>query len=471
MPMKSLRVSPACSPELDPDFLPASLWNRAYRERVARSGKAQPLVIHLLRPGASELACTTSIFPDDTDFELTERYVERCLKFLLWQRGAHTVVLEGAGDQLLAALRACYGKDGARAFDWEFVGRKLFLKPLEITRKMPENLAEPHEARPLGRHLDGCRIGFDLGGSDRKAAALIDGDVVFSEEIAWDPYFQADPSYHYEGIRDSLRRAAAHLPRVDAIGGSAAGVYVDNEVRAGSLYRGISEDDFEKHIRRLFHRVMEAEGWADKPWQIVNDGEVTALAASMALDADAVLGISMGTSLAAGYVDLHGNIKPWLNELAFAPVDYHPEAPIDEWSGDRGCGVQYFSQQGVARLVPKAGIELRQGTSFPDQLIDVQRLMESGDERAAKIYRTIGTYFGYAIAHYHDFYDFEHLLILGRVTSGPGGECILREARNVLAKEFPQLGERIAMHTPSEQDKRHGQAIAAASLPALTSAP
>src|SRR4029450_297553 len=84
---------------------------------------------------------------------------------------------------------------------------------------------------PLGRHLEGYRIGFDLGASDRKCAAVANGQVVFSDEVPWSPSKEADPQYHFDGINDSLRRAAAHLPRVDAIGGSRAGVYVNNKLR------------------------------------------------------------------------------------------------------------------------------------------------------------------------------------------------------------------------------------------------
>ncbi|MFT5192655.1 MAG: putative NBD/HSP70 family sugar kinase [Verrucomicrobiales bacterium] len=466
--MNTLTITPKFRPELDPEFLPAALWTRAYEKAVAEHGHGQELRIWLQRENTTELVFKTAVFPDDVHTSLTERYVERCVKFLLWQRGAPTVILEGH-PKLARSIGEHYSEGGARAFDWELVGNKLFLKPITFTSDAPTpSQSQTTTSKHLGRHLDGCRIGFDLGGSDRKAAAVIDGKVVFSEEIAWDPYFQSDPNYHFEGIRDSLRRAAANLPRVDAIGGSAAGVYVDNEARGGSLYRGISEQDFDTQVRRLFHRVMEAEGWADRPWEIVNDGEVTALAGSMSLKANAVLGISMGTSLAAGYVDPHGNIKPWLNELAFAPIDYRTDAPTDEWSGDQGCGVQYFSQQAVARLAPHAGIQIPPDMPFPEQLVEVQKLMETDDERAAAIYRTIGTCFGYAIAHYHSYYDFENLLILGRVTTGVGGESILAEARKVLEIEFPELAERTAMHTPNEQDKRHGQAVAAASLPALS---
>ena len=167
------------------------------------------------------------------------------------------------------------------------------------------------------------------------------------------PPQQADPQYHFDGVHDSLQRAAAHLPRVDAIGGSAAGVYVANEVRVGSLYRAVPQAAFDTRIRRLFFDLQTA--WGGMPFDVVNDGEVTALAGSMALNDNAVLGVAMGSSLAAGFVTPQGNITTWLNELAFVPVDYREGAPADEWSGDPGVGAQYFSQQAVGRLLGARG--------------------------------------------------------------------------------------------------------------------
>ncbi len=318
---------------------------------------------------------------------------------------------------------------------------------------------------PLGRHLDGCRIGFDLGGSDRKCAAVIDGKVVFSEEVKWDPYFEKDPNYHYEGIIDSLKLAAEHLPQVDAIGGSAAGVYVDNEPRIASLFRGVSESDFAEKVRPMFKNIRRE--WNNIPFDVVNDGEVTALAGAMSLNDTGVLGVALGTSEAAGYCDATGSITTWLNELAFTPVDYRENGPADEWAGDMGCGVQYFSQQAVARLIPMAGIEVSDDMPLPERLEHVQALMEKGDERAAKIYDTIGVYLGYSLAWYAEFYEIKHLLLLGRVTSGEGGQIIIHKAEEVLAAEFPQLAEQISISMPDEKMKRHGQAIAAASLASL----
>ncbi|HUB77887.1 MAG TPA: hypothetical protein VMB03_03775 [Bryobacteraceae bacterium] len=455
-------LNPQFRPVLDPDFQPASLWNRAYRALVSQSGGGVPLAIALERSDGGVSVYRTAVLPEHGE---TRRYVERLLKFLLWQKGGWRITI--AGDaKLVGYLRDVYRPGGQRAFDFEFMGERVYGNRLRFASARYDRAPiEREAAAPLGRHLEGCRIGFDLGASDRKCAGVIDGKVVFSEEVPWQPSVQPDPQYHFDGIHDSLRRAAAHLPRVDAIGGSAAGVYVNNEVRVGSLYRGVPRELFDSRVRRLFFDLQKA--WGGVPFEVVNDGEVTALAGSMALRDNAVLGIAMGSSLAAGYVTPQGNITPWLNELAFVPVDYREDAPADEWSGDRGVGVQYFSQQAVGRLLAAAGIALPPDMPLPVKLEQVQALMTAGDERARKIYQTIGVYFGYTIATYSDFYDFRNLLVLGRVLTGEGGDLILSTAQEVLRAEFPEIAERVRYHIPGEQEKRHGQAIAAASLPAI----
>lgn len=459
-------IKPPIKPELDQQFTPAVLWNRAYQDLVTAAGQATEVAIALIRPDSTCTVFRTKILPTGGDHDdRTLRYLERILKFLLWQRGGCTIYIAGC-EPLAGKLASIYSAGGVRAFDSEFFGEKVYRSSLKILNCGMEDIPQENEtSMTLGRHLDDCRIGFDLGGSDRKCAAVINGEVVFSEEVEWNPYFETDPNYHIEGIHDSLQRAAAHLPRVDAIGGSSAGVYVNNEVRVASLFRGLAAVDFENKIRRVFFDLQKR--WHHVPFEVVNDGEVTALAGSMSMDENAVLGLAMGTSEAVGYVTPEGNITPMLNELAFAPIDYREDAPVDEWSGDAGVGAQYLSQQAVARLVPVAGIELPVDMPFPEQLIEVQKLMAAGDGRAAKIYSTIGTYLGYAIAHYADFYEIRKVLLLGRVTSGEGGTIIIKQAHAVLEEVFPELAEQIELVTPNEQDKRHGQAVAAASLPII----
>jgi predicted NBD/HSP70 family sugar kinase len=263
---------------------------------------------------------------------------------------------------------------------------------------------------------------------------------------------------------DSIRRAASKLPRLDAVGGSAAGVYINNRVRVASLFRGVSKDDFDKHIAGMFLRIRDELG---VPMDVVNDGEVTALAGSMSLGENPVLGIAMGSSLAAGYADAHGNITGWLNELAFVPVDYRENGPVDEWSGDRGCGVQYFSQQGSNRICHQGGMSFEQGMGLPERLVVLQERMKAGDPAARKVYETIGTILGYTVAHYADFYDLKHILVLGRVTTGAGGDIMIERARSVVQAEFPDLAERVSIALPDEKSRRVGQSIAAASLPAI----
>jgi predicted NBD/HSP70 family sugar kinase len=461
-----LSITPRFRPVLDPDFVAASLWNRAYRDAVKASGAGERLAVALERSDGSVSVLRTATLPHHGgNIALNVRYLERLLKFLLWQKGGYRITIAG-NPELAECLRRIYAPAGARAFDHTFMGDLVYGRPMTIESAAFEAApAERESAAPLGRHLDGCRIGFDLGASDRKCAAIAEGKVVFSEEVPWNPSKQADPQYHFDGINDSLKRAAAHLPRVDAIGGSAAGVYVANEVRVGSLYRSVPRDLFESRIRRLFFDLQKA--WNGIPFDVVNDGEVTALAGSMALDDNAVLGIAMGSSLAAGYVTPKGAITTWLNELAFVPVDYRENAPVDEWSGDGGVGAQYFSQQAVGRLLEPAGIDLPADMPLPVKLEHVQKLMAEGDARARRLYQTIGVFFGYTIATYADFYEVRNLLVLGRVMTGEGGDVILSEATKVLQSEFPEVAERIRFHIPDEKEKRHGQAIAAASLPAL----
>lgn len=459
-------IEPKVTPPLDPGFRPASLANRQFLEEVRASGKAVPLRIALERERGRVSLFDTEVFGEGAaEFEDNLQYVERLVKTLLWARGGWRVVVGGPA-QVGEYIKEMYSPGGARSFDYDFMGRQVYEKSFTVEVTDADSVPEEREASvSLGRHLEGCRIGLDLGASDRKVSAVIDGEAVFAEEVVWDPKPQRNPLYHYHQIMSALHWAAAFMPRVDAIGVSSAGIYIDNRVRVASLFRGVPEDIYDPQVTDLFLRVRDAWGC---PLEVANDGDVTALAGAMNLEDNGVLGIAMGSSEAGGYVDDAGNITGWLNELAFVPVDFSPQAPVDEWSGDLGCGVQYFSQECVARLAPAAQMGIDPSKPKPEQLVDVQEAMAAGDERAALIYETIGVYLGYALAYYYDFYKPRHVLILGRVTTGEGGRVILNRAKDVLREEFPEIGESIALHMPEkDEEKRVGQAIAAASLPAL----
>ena len=455
-------VRPKIAPPLHPEFIPAVLWNRAYRDAAAADGGSVPLAIGLERADGSISRFQTIVFPPEHPlFEAGLRHAERLVKSLLWMWGGYKVYVGGPAT-LGEMIQKTFSRRGERAFDAALMSTaydRKFIVEVTAADRVPPAL---EKTRPLGRHLDGCRIGFDLGASDRKVSAVVEGETVFSEEVPWDPGNQSNPLYHYHQIMSGLHQAASHLPRVDAVGGSAAGIYIDNRAMVASLFRGIPRTEFKKKIKPMFLRMRRK--WK-VPFEVVNDGEVTALAGSMSLNANRVLGIALGSSQAGGYVDDEGHITGWLNELAFVPVDLNPAAPVDEWSGDAGCGVQYFSQQAVFRLAGKAGIELGDEMAAVDKLKTVQDLLPSGDERARLIFETIGCYLGYGIGHYADYYDIAHALILGRVTSGEAGPVILEKARQVLKAEFPDLAGRMSLHLPDEKSRRVGQAVAAASLP------
>jgi predicted NBD/HSP70 family sugar kinase len=461
--MSTIPVHPLIPAALDPGFRPASVYNRAFRE-LAECAGAVPLRLALERADGSVSVFETIAFPPGSSwFPLNLRYAERIVKFLLWQRGGWKVYV-GGPREIGAHIAAEYAPGGAREFDAVFMGG-VYEHPFTVVATDPDDVPDAAETTiPLGRHLDGCRVGFDLGASDRKASAVIDGEAVFSEEVPWDPRHAADPAYHYDGIMDSIRRAAAKLPRLDAVGGSAAGIYINNRARVASLYRGVPKKDFDERIAGMFLRLRDELG---VPVEVVNDGEVTALAGSMSIGENPVLGVALGSSQAAGYVDHSGNITGWLNELAFVPVDYRDGAPADEWSGDGGCGVQYFSQVGAIRVASGAGMEFPSGLGLPEKLVVLQEKMKAGDPLARQVYETIGSYLGYGVAHYDDFYELKHILVLGRVTTGEGGEILVDVARRVLEADFPSIAERVRLALPDEKSRRVGQSIAAASLPAI----
>ena len=475
-------IAPNIIPVLDPDFRPPVLANRAFLKEVDESGCAVPCLIAVERDRGRVSRFDTRVFDMRHPRAAANFfYVERIVKFLLWQYGGWKVTIH-APECLVQFLRSSYCETGCRAFDTQFWGDYTYEKPMTfVYAPTPNDVPAENDGDGAAVKLDwsGWRIGFDLGASDEKVAVVkdgklalkADGEPLLSAEYVWDPKPQTDIQYHYDHINFVLKEAEKAIKSVDpnavvkGIGGSSAGVFVDGRARNVSLFRGITpRSRFDAEAAPIFKEIQKQWGI---PLRLENDGDVTALAGAIALQEGAVLGIAMGSSLAAGYVDDKMTIKGWMNELAFAPVDYNPNAAMDEWSRDIGVGANYFSQQAVARLIPVAGIDMPDipADKFPVRLKRVQELMAQGDERARKIYQTIGVYFGYTVAEYCSFYPtLKHLEVLGRVVSGEGGQIILDEARRVLKAEFPEIAD-IHFYEPSEREKRHGQAAAAASLP------
>jgi len=447
----------------DPGFYPMVKFVDEFNADVAKSEK-QTIAVSVIRNQGYTHTVKMDVFKDGIDDERNCKVVERIVKTFLWVYGGYKIVIAGS-KVIYEHIAACYAKDGVRAFDNDFMAG-VYEKPFEVEYLPCPNCAPKtnESASPVGRHLDGCRIGFDAGGSDVKVSAVIDGESVYSEEIVWHPKLQTDPNYHYNGIRNAMLKAAEKMPRVDGIGVSSAGVYIDNRAMVASLFIKLSPEDKEK-CKNIYLDVAKSIG--DMPIEVANDGDVTALAGAMDLNDNRVLGVAMGTSEAGGYVDINGNITGWLNELAFVPVDMNPEAMVDEWSGDIGCGVKYFSQDAVIKLCPAAGIELDENLTLAEKLKFVQTLHANGDKRTTGIYETIGVYFGYEIAYYAKFYDISHVLIMGRVTSGTGGQLLLAKAKEVLETEYPELAKKIQLHIPDEASRRVGQSVAAASLPLI----
>lgn len=458
-------IEPKVIPPLDKQFRPAVLSILSFLEAVSSSGEAAPLTIFLERKGKFVSSFTTRVFrKGSAQFKNNFSYVEKLVKTLLWQRGGVKIII-GGEKEIGEHIKKIYSPRGKYCFDVNIMTR-IYEKPFTVEITKVDNVPQSKERTlPLGGNLSGCRLGFDLGASDVKFAATKEGEVVFSEEVVWHPKEQTTPKYHYNIIMQGLKKAASYLPKVDAIGGSAAGVYIDNRVRVASIFRGIPEDIFEKEVKNFFINMQK--DWGDIPLVVVNDGEVAALAGALTLGVNKILGIALGSSFAAGYINSEGKITGWLNELAFVPLDFSEYAPEDDWSKERGCAVQYLSQVAVIRLAEKVGITYEKFLSPAEKLKYIQELLIKNDPRLSPIFETVGVYLGYAIAHFCHFYDIEHILILGRVVSGEGGNIILKKTKEVLQKEFYHLYNKITLHLPEEKLRRVGQAVAAASLPIL----
>ena len=391
--------------------------------------------------------------------------LDRIAKFVVWSAGGWKLYLSGP-DEIVRPVAKAYSKKGERAFDYDFFS-SIYGRPVEVEvvplKRMPETAERKSVVKTVA---DGCRIGFDLGASDFKISALKNGKVVFSKEFPWDPRNNADPEYHYAKLTAGLKEAAQALPRVDAIGGSTAGTLVGQKMGIASLFRAVKEKNPKKfpEAQNLFFRIER--DW-DVPFAVYNDGDVTALAGMITSGRKGILGVAMGSSEAVGYVDPKGAMTGRISELAFAPVDFNPCAPKDEWSGDYGVGAMAFSQQAVNWLAEKEGFKFPKAMKLPERLKAVQAAMEKGDAKALKVYVQVGRFLAHAIPWYNEFYDYENMMILGRVTSGLGGEVILETAKAMLKDVYPEWAEKIDVFMPDEKARRLGQSVAAAQIPVI----
>merc|ERR1719331_628416 len=357
-------------------------------------------------------------------------------------------------------------------------------KPFEVkivkVEELPVNKDTP---QVMGKSANGCRLAFDLGKSDIKTVAVKDGEVLYSKETEWD-VTNPDPDYHYKAIVDALKLAKEKLPKVDAVGGSATGtVGANNEATWCDIFPNVPPDVYKAKVVDIFKR-MAKDLAGDVPLKVINDGEVTALAAVQKIKAGNVMGISMGSSEGGGYANADGNLLGWINELCYIRLDLNPEAPTDPWTkgAHRGISHMYLGQRGATKLAAKAGVKVPENYVYPHpdmctikhedhaqclKLIQKAMADPAQEPQVRKLYETVGVYLGYGLAQYCEFYKIDHVMILGRVSKGTGGDLMLSVAKKVLETEFPEYAG-IQFHTADDHFKAVGQCIAAAALPTIS---
>lgn len=424
-------------------------------EKECKSAGTQKFEIALRRSKNEVSVKTLKILPEERVLE-NIRYIERVIKTMLWAYGGYHLYLKG-NKEVIKAIKKIYSINGERKFDVEFMS-DVYQTPFvveEVSGKMPK---VSKSARKIGGNKKGRRIGFDAGGSDRKVTACIDGKVVFEKEVVWHPKLNDNPMYHKSGILDSINMGLKALDgKLDAIGVSSAGIVIDDELRVASLFIKVPKEMHKDHVFRIYKDLEKHYG---VPVKVANDGDIASLAGAEFLKTGKVLGIALGTSEAAGYIDKEMHIVGYLNELAFAPVDANRFAIEDEWSKDIGVGCKYHSQDAVIKLAPEAGIKLDKKLPLAEQLIVVQNLANQKDKRALSIFDRLGDYLAYSIMWYKEFYDIEKVVLYGRVVSGVGGDTLMKKAQKLL----DSFKSGVTLVLPDEMTRRLGQSYTAAML-------
>merc|ERR1719446_702797 len=425
------------------------------------------------------------VFTDDhEDVEASIYLAGILIQEMMWQRSASSLMLAGP-PKICEALKAAFSMGGM--YEFEVLSMPNVCGTPEAKFEVKIVKAEelpPHEDQPqvCGKDANGCRLAFDLGKSDIKTVSVKDGEVVYSKETEWD-VTNPDPDYHYKAIVDALNIAKAELPKVDAVGGSATGtVSGDNEATWCDIFPNVPPDVYKAKVVDIFKR-MAKEVAGDVPLKVINDGEVTALAAVQKIGKGKVMGISMGSSEGGGYANADGNLMGWINELCYIRLDLNPKAPTDPWTKGAHTGVShmYLGQRGATKLAPLAGVDVPENQRYPhpemctikhenhaQALKKIQAAMAdpAKEPQTRLLYETVGVYLGYGLAQYCEFYKIDHVMILGRVSKGKGGDLMLSVAKRVLETEFPEYAG-IQFHTADDHFKAVGQCIAAAALPEI----
>lgn len=480
---KILLVKPGMQPPLDPGFRPVILGKKNYLELT----KDCEDKLEWALPRADGCArYSLPVFPEKSRSTPASIYLAGVLiQEMLWQRSASSLMLAGP-KRICSALKKAFSAGGAYEFEIKSMPNVCGTpdQPFEVTivESAADLPAEKNTPQECGKDANGCRLAFDLGKSDIKTVAVKDNEVVYSKETEWD-VTNPDPQYHYDAVMAALKLAKDALPKVDAIGGSATGtVSGKNEATWCDIFPNVPPDVYKEKVVDIFVRIAKDLA-GEVPLKVINDGEVTALAAVQKIKHGNVMGISMGSSEGGGYANADGNLLGWINELCYIRLDLNPKAPTDPWSKGAHTGLShmYLGQRGATKLAAKGGVEVPENYKYPHpdmcsikhedhaqclKLIQKAMSDDALEPKVKEIYETVGIYLGYALAQYSEFYNIEHVMILGRVSKGKGGDIMLDTAKKVLEKEFPDLPS-ITFHTADDHFKAVGQCIAAAALPTL----
>lgn len=359
-------------------------------------------------------------------------YIERVIKSMIWIYGGYRIYLSG-DSRIIEYIKDVYSHSGSRKFDVEFM-EEIYQRPFEIKEGKIKALKLSRKIS-MGEG-EGKRIGLDLGGTSIKYSVVEDGNDIFSGVLKWNPTQMNNSLYHTQMLKKAYGICEEKIGKAQSLGISTAGIIADNKVRVSSLFRNTYDKDYSG-----FYQLNEN-------YIIINDGDAAVLGSMQEGGKTGVLGIAIGTSEAGGYVDETGSVTGYLNELAFVPIDFSDESYIDSWSGDRGCGVSFLSQDGLINMCERSGIIFPDDMETSKKCIYAEELWQNGDERAQAAFRMMGEMLGYALMWYQKFYKINECVVFGGVISGKAGdyavECASELFKNVHKGENSRFAQSIA---------------------------
>lgn len=320
------------------------LWLPELRAAFAADPGASPLILRLRCPDGTlrDYALSLPSWESEAEKDFLRGFLCAHVYNLLSAFSGREIrfFCDGAAAALAAEVPACFvrpdGLGKVRSIARRICGELRF-STAPLADRVPLSDAENPAQTDLPASLRGLIaeaahggiVGLDVGGSDIKLAAALDGRLLYTEEYDWNPAASPTAEGITQPILDLLRAARSRLEaaggQLDAVGLSFPDIVMGDRIVGGETpkTKGMRENpalDYEQEFAKLreLKREILALCAPGGRCRICNDGSMAAFTAAAELaaggaDADirgGVIAHSLGTDLGTGWLLPDGSIPP-----------------------------------------------------------------------------------------------------------------------------------------------------------------